>query len=98
MMGSRAAAPAAVTQLWLEHARRRAQGSREAAAAAAASSRMSQHHQVHRDPLRLAFAQLDRRGEGEVGRPCNIRREGRAIPCNIRRSLVILEGREGIPL
>ena len=30
--------------------------------------------------------------------PCNIRREGRAIPCNIRRSLVILEGRAGIPL
>ena len=36
--------------------------------------------------------------ELEVRGPCNIRREGRAIPCNIRRSLVILEGREGIPL
>ena len=31
-------------------------------------------------------------------RPCNVRREGRAIPCNIRRPLVILEGREGIAL
>ena len=34
----------------------------------------------------------------QVRGPCNIRREGRAIPCNVRRSLVILEGREGIPL
>ena len=35
---------------------------------------------------------------GVVRGPCNVRREGRAIPCNVRRSLVMLEGREGIPL
>ena len=35
---------------------------------------------------------------GVVRGPCNVRREGRAIPCNVRGSLVMLEGREGIPL